>query len=230
MMTVLRAGLEDALRMENLRYFLYAMGIVLGGMGLLYLLLQDPVGALLLELDRGEGWLYWGAGIALHMLLGVLGYFLIPPLILLVAALFSEQIVRNITLRHAPQQVAGLDQEGISVTASLLMVGKSFLFYLLLMVLLSPLLLTGIGYLLYFVLGYLLFRRLLLIEVLGGRSGMASLRQQLSIRTEGYRLTMLLLYLLTMVPLANLFVPYLALCVVTHESLFREGITPENVR
>ncbi len=216
----LSLGFQDALSPRNLSYFFYSVLIVVGVLTLLYLALSAPLSDLLATIDSSEGWLFWIAGVAIHALLGVLGYFLLTPLILMVFSLFSERIFNGIR----QQRYAALaERNGIGASVSLQMMGKTFVSYLLLLLLFSPTLLFGVGYLIYFALGYLLFRRLLLLEVLGVRQQGEQLEPQMALGGEGrYRLSTFLLYLLTLVPVANLFVPYMALCVIANESMMNE--------
>ena len=216
----LSLGFQDALSPRNLIYFFYAVVMVLALLAALYLVLSAPISDLLVTLDSGEGWLFWLAGVAIHALLGVLGYFLGTPLILMVFSLFSERIFEGIRQQRYP----ALDgRSSIGLGDSLQMMSKTFVTYLLLLLLFSPTLLLGVGYLIYLGLGYLLFRRLLLIEILGVRQEMAQLEPQLALGGAGrYRLSTFLLFLMTLVPVANLFVPYVALCVVANESMSLE--------
>jgi uncharacterized protein involved in cysteine biosynthesis len=213
-------GFQDAIAPRNFRYFLYSLLIVVAAAVGLYLLLYGAVSEWLTQLDASEGWLFWMVGVVIHALLGVLGYFLVTPVILLVVSLFSEQIANNIRTQRYPALPTGT---GIELSVSTILMGKVFGKYLIGLLFASPLLLMGIGYLLYLILGYLLFRRLLLIEVLGMRMGVSQIEQQAVLGGAGrYRLTTLLLYLLSLIPLANLFVPYMAVCVITNESMANE--------
>lgn len=216
----LSLGFQDALSPRNLSYFFYSVLIVVGTLALLYFALSGVISDLLVTIDSSEGGLFWITGVVIHALLGVLGYFLLTPLILIVFSLFSERIFNGIR----QQRYASLEEcDSVAVTASLQLMGKTFVSYLLLLLIFSPTLLLGVGYLIYFVLGYLLFRRLLLLEVLGIRQNMEQLEPQMALGGEGrYRLTTLLLFLLTLVPVANLFVPYMALCVIANESMMLE--------
>lgn len=216
----LMLGFRDAITLANLRYFLYALLMVGGAALSAYLLLYEQAVAWLTTIDSSEGWLFWGAGVVLHAILGVLGYLLITPVILMVVSLFSEQIIQNIQRARYPSVSLG---EGIPPVVSMGMMGRVFAIYLFGLIVAAPLLLLGIGYLIYFILGYLLFRKLLLLEVLGANRGVEQIQQQLSLGGAGqHRLTTLLLYLMTLLPLLNLFVPYLAVCVVANEMLIKE--------
>lgn len=212
---IFRLGLQDALSRQNLRYFLYALLMVVAGLVVGYWLLYSPVTGWLKGVAGGEGWLFGGLAFLFHALFGVLGYLLLPPMVLMVVSLFSERIVENIRQQHYPQLTRG---EGIAAVPLILLQLKSFGRYLLLLLLASPLLLLmGVGYLLYLAIGFFLFRRLLMLEVLGVRMPLEQMEVQIA--AGGYRWTVLLLYLLTLVPVLNLLVPYLALCIVSHESM-----------
>lgn len=216
-----KLGLQDALSGKNLRYFFYSFLIVVVIAAVIYLSLFGIVADLLSQFDSSEGWLYWVASVVIHAVLGVLGYILIPSLILLVLLLFSEQIIHNIYQRHG----SSLNSSSGSNSGKLAIeVIKIFSKYLLLMLALSPSLLLGVGYIVYFILGYLLFRRLLLIDILGVNTSAEEIREQSALISTGrYRTSSLTLYLLSLVPVINLLVPYLAICIITNESILRDS-------
>ncbi len=210
------AGTRDSLKSENLRYFLYALAIFVLLIIVLYQSLHGVATDLLVALETDEGWTPWIARIALNALLGILSYFLIAPVVLTIVSLFTERIINNIQRDRYPVHsiTAGADTVALLV-ATLRVLGK----YLLLMVVVSPLLLVvGIGYLAFFLIGFILFRRLLMIDVMGSMMAVEEIDARSSLFGERrYLLSTLLLYLLTMIPLVNLFVPYLGVCVLANE-------------
>jgi uncharacterized protein involved in cysteine biosynthesis len=215
-MHALATGFSDSLKLNNLRYFFYAILIFI----VIAILIQQSLYGLLsdylITLDSQDSWLSWAASLALHALLGVLGYFLIAPIVLMIVSLFSENIVNNIRQSRYPQlpvsQGAG-GMESVMTTGTIL--GK----YFLVMLLTSPLMLLGIGYVLFFVLGFLLFRKLLLLDILGLRMPLQEIQQQSPTR---YWWTTGILYLFTLIPGVNLFIPYLAVCVLSNEAMKQE--------
>lgn len=210
------AGTRDALKYENLRYFLYAVAIFVLLIVVLYQSLYGVATDLLVALEADEGWIPWIASVALHALLGTLSYFLIAPMILVIVSLFTERIVNNIHRDRYPDHPIATGSGSIKLAvATLRALGR----YLLLMVVASPLLLVvGMGHLIFFLIGFLLFRRLLMIDVMGSMVTTEEVRERSSLSGERrYLVSTWLLYLLTMIPLVNLFVPYLAVCVLANE-------------
>ena len=216
-MNSLTIGFSDSLKFKNLRYFLYAMLIFI----VLAVFVQQSVYSLLtdylLTIDKQDGWLSWGASFALHALLGVLGYLLIAPIVLLIVSLFSENIINNIRQARYPQLPQGKGAGGLE---SLITVSAVLSKYLLLMLLTSPLMLLGVGYVVFFVLGFLLFRKLLLLDILGIRMSVQDIKQQSA--SSHYWGSTAVLYVFTLVPGVNLFVPYWAVCVLANETMKRE--------
>lgn len=217
-------GFMDAVAWRNLRYFLIAAVVVVLVFSVIYLVLDELVAGWLSSL-HSTGWVYWVVNALFHAIAGFLGYLLIAPLVLVVVSLFTEQIVDNIRHAHYPQRPVLRD--GMTMVAMMTEMGMASFKYLLGMLLASPLLFTGVGHFILLILGYLLFRKLLLVEVLGIWMDQKKVREHSTMREVGsHKFSTLLLYLMSMVPFANLFIPYMAVCVVTHESMLSEsGVT-----
>jgi uncharacterized protein involved in cysteine biosynthesis len=89
------------------------------------------------------------------------------------------------------------------------------------MLLASPLLLIPlVGQLVFFVLGFMLFRKMLLIDVLGFRLDKSAIRSASGLMENGrYVGATFLLYLVSLVPFVNFFVAYLAVVYISHRMM-----------
>jgi hypothetical protein len=210
-------GFSDALTLKNIKFFFLSFVILLLTVLPIYLLLSEVVETLFEANGLAEGWMSWVTHFITQVLIGTFGYFLFVPMIFLVISLFSEKIVENIRKKRYPEiEVAESTSALASLLASLFIVLRYVLYFLLA----SPLLLLfGIGHLLYAVIGFMLFRKLLLLDVLGTHLSYQEVSKQSSTFSGGkHVIATLILYLLSLIPLLNLFVPYFSICVIANQS------------
>ena len=217
----LQRGLSDALDTRNLKYFLFSLciaGIVV--MGFLVMLsgfIQDAIG----HLDLGMGWLASISFFVANVLLMTLGYFLIVPLMFLGMSVFTHRVALNIKDKRYPhmnfENNIGAFESFIETAVVLL---KGLTYFLIA----SPaLLLFGAGQIIYVVIGFVLFRKLLLLDTLGTHLPLALVREKSRILNGGQHFSStIVLYIASLLPVLNLFVPYLSICILLNESMSQE--------
>ncbi len=219
MKSALGHGFADAIDTTNLKYFGYSALILLFSVIPLYLLIANGVQELFgyAGIDDGEGWLFWLAHFISHVLIVTLGYFLFVPLMFLITTFFSEKIIENIRTKHYPQLEL---PHGISTIDTVVLTLWILLKYTALLVVASPLLLLfGLGHFIFAIFGFIVFRKMLLLDVLSPYRDATQISADSSLLSGGkYMVSTLTLYLFSLVPGINLLVPFFAVCYITHLS------------
>lgn len=216
-MTLFKRAMSDALAKENIKYFFISFALTLAVFGALYfggfLALTTSIEAYGIE----AGWLRWLIYFGVNIVFGTLLYFLMVPSIFLILTLFSETISENIRRQHYPDFIIAQKLETSAALREALVI---LLRYIWMFIIAAPsLLIVGVGYIVYAIIGFILFRRLLLLDALGGHMSLATIRQRASLSGQGEHMSStLILYIMSLLPIINLFVPYLALCIIAHES------------
>ena len=211
-------ALADAKSFENLKYFFISFAVTLL---IFYLGYRGIVATSEFGMDQyglSNDWLRSFLSFVAQILILPIAYFLMAPVIFLVLSFFSDAISQNIY--HKRYQAVPIEAsigpieavwETLKITAK----------YIVLFIIASPaLLLFGAGHLIFAAISFLLFRRLLLIDALGGHMSLADIRARSDIFNGGaHGLSSFILFLMSLVPVLNLFVPYLAICLIVNESL-----------
>jgi hypothetical protein len=185
-----------------------------------YFAISLTIHSLLEHLDEFKtlsfGWLLFIVEPIAHLAFGFSIYIMITPALMLCISLYSTSIFSNIKNDHYPN----VKQEDFMAShRSLLIVFRSGLFYLLIMLLCLPVLLVPLlGHLLYVFIGFIVFRKFLLIDMLGmmyaeekvkAYSGFFSERAKFVLPTAA-------LYFISLVPMIGFFVPYIAIIFIAH--------------
>ncbi len=218
MLKYLDVALADAKSIENLKYFFisFAITLIIFFLGYRGILITSEIG--LNQYGVTNDWLRSFLSFVAQILILPIAYFLMAPVIFLVLSFFSDAISQNIyRKRYQAVPIEAAIGPVEAVWETLKITAK----YILLFIIASPaLLLFGAGHLLFAAISFLLFRRLLLIDALGGHMSLADIRARSDIFNGGaHGLSSFMLFLLSLVPVLNLFVPYLAICVIVNESL-----------
>jgi uncharacterized protein involved in cysteine biosynthesis len=214
-------ALSDALIFENVKYFIISLIISLLVLALIYSGLLTATNGALFEYEIEQEWLRSLANIFAQGVALTIFYFLMVPAMFVILALFTPMISDNIHRRHYPK----LDESNsVGVFEGLFHALWLTLIYTLLFILVSPsIFFLGLGYVAFAVLGFFLFRSLLLLDALGSHLSLAQIKQRTRLSGDAAHLpSTLVLFLLSLLPGINLFVPYLAVCVLVHESMSRE--------
>jgi uncharacterized protein involved in cysteine biosynthesis len=219
--TALERGLSDAFAKKNVKYFFFSLVIA-------FVLIIPPiyglsllVEVLLTDLNLGEGWLRWLALFVANIIFVTLGYFLIVPLMFIVMSAFSGFVAENIRKERYPDISFG---QAVSVSEAILETIFIVLKFVLYFLIASPALLVfGAGYIIFFAIGFVLFRKLLLLDVLGAHLPLNQVKAD-SATFEGgkYMVTSICLYVVSFIPVLNLFVPYLSICILLNQSMADE--------
>ena len=210
--------MAEALRFENVKFFLVSIALALAIFAMVYAGVLDAFAALLEQYEVEQTWLLWIGQFLAHGVALTIGYFLMVPVVFLTLSLFSPFISNNIHRRHyAELEIT----DTIGVIEGLLATLWVLFKYILLYIIASPaLLLFGFGYLLFIAIGYFLFRRLLLLDALGGHIPLSRVKQYWVVFGEGrYLPATSILFLFSLVPVLSLFVPYVGLCVLVNQSM-----------
>jgi hypothetical protein len=210
--------MADALRFENVKFFLISIVLALAVFAVVYAGVLN-VSELLLDQYEVEGtWLAWLGQFLAHGVALTICYFLMVPVVIITLSLFSPFISNNIHQRHYAELEIN---SSVGVFEGLFATLWVLLKYIALYIIASPaLLLFGFGYLLFIIIGFFLFRRLLLLDALGGHISLAKVKQYWVVFGEGrYLPATSILFLFSLVPLLSLFVPYVAFCVLVNQSM-----------
>jgi hypothetical protein len=166
--------------------------------------------------DLSFGWLLFIVEPIAHLAFGFSIYIMITPALMLFISFYSANIFRNIKGDHYPN----IKQERFMAShRSLLMVLRSGLFYLIVMLLCLPVLLVPlIGHLLYVFIGFLVFRKFLLIDILGMMYAEEKVKTYSGFFSEQAKFVLptAALYFISLVPVVGFFVPYIAIILIAH--------------
>lgn len=218
MLKHIHIAIEDAKSFENLKYFFISLLITLAIFYLAYRGIVASTDLGLSEYGIVNEYLRSIINFVAQILILPIAYFLMAPVIFLVLSFFSDVIGHNI---YQKRYQAVAIEASIGPIEAVWETIKITLKYILLFVIASPaLLLFGAGHILFAIISFLLFRRLLLIDALGAHMSLTEIRARSSIFSGGaHGASSLILFLLSLVPVLNLFVPYLAICLIVNESL-----------
>jgi len=217
----LSLGLRDALDIDNFKYFLISLVLALVSLTILIIALSGLIQQGMVLVDLGDGWLGWISVFIANILLATLGYFLIVPLMFLVMSIFTGRVAENIRVKHYGHISFDAGVGPIEALFETLVVILKFILYFLIA---SPaLLLFGAGQLVYVGIGFVLFRKLLLLETLGTHLPLSIVKERSQTFNGGKHFSAsIVLYVASLIPVINLFVPYLSICILLNESMIQE--------
>lgn len=211
--------LADLSRASNVRVFLKALLWFAVVAVSYYLLLAIGLHYLLEMLDAFQsdslGWFVIVAPIA-HLAFGFSLYVMAMPLLMLILSFYSQTIFNNVHQVHYAGLVKSHNASPNSVWRLSV---KTGVFYLLMMLIGLPVLLVPVvGHLLYLVLGFWVFRKFLLIDMVSLWYAPEKLPVYTGLFSDEAKfiLPTLLLYLMSLIPVVGLFSPYLAMILVAH--------------
>ena len=159
------------------------------------------------------GWLdtliNWLAGAAS----GVAGWFMLPPLVILIAGIFQERIIHKVELAHYPHRVRN---EEPRFWADLKHDFAFTLWALFLNLLILPLYLVGVGFIASITLNSYLLGREFFESAAGYHLGKPQARKLASRNRRAVYGGGLIITLMTLVPVFNLMMPILAIVWMVH--------------
>lgn len=166
--------------------------------------------------DLPFGWLLLIVEAIAHLAFGFSIYIMITPVLMLLISFYSAHIFRNIKDSHY-QNITTVSS--LASHRSLLMVVRFGLFYLLMMLICLPVLLVPIfGHLLYMLIGFLVFRKFLLIDMLGMIYSEDEVNRYAGVFNEQAKFVLptSILYLISLIPIVGFFIPYISIILITH--------------
>jgi len=156
-----------------------------------------------------------------YVIFATLGYYLIVPIMFIVMSAFSGLVAENIRRERYPEisfdRAVGVSE---SIIETIFIVLKFVLYFLIA----SPtLFIFGAGHIIFIAIGFVLFRKLLLLDALGTHLPLSKVKEH-SATLEGgrYMPSSIILYVLSLLPVLNLFVPYLSICILLNQSMSDE--------
>ena len=159
------------------------------------------------------GWLDTLINWLVGALTGVAGWFMLPPLVILIGGIFQEQIIHKVELAYYPQQVR---KEAPRFWADLQHDLAFALWAISLNLLILPLYLIGVGFFASIALNSYLLGREFFESAAGYHLGKPKARQLLRQHRKVVYTGGLIITLMTLTPIINLMMPILAIVWMVH--------------
>lgn len=219
---------SDLFYSKNLAVFFksifWFLGLLVAGYFLFYLALQFSLGQIEVLEDLPIAWLIVIAKTAIYLSFVFLIYLIAVPLFTLILALYSGQIFNNVNNKHYQIQI----EDSLSYKQSIWLTLKTALVYLLLMLVCLPLLFVPlVGSLVYLIIFFVLFRKLLLIDLFSNiTNDIKRVKNNVSLTGDQAKFIphTIGVYLLTLIPLIGFLVPYVGVIIISHLILDQESL------